>query len=125
MKSDSLTKQRRSVAISYFFMFLALFTVISGAFAYWFARKVTMVDSAEVWLQAQAFWIMRNIIIYSILVLFAALWFIPLFFFAWDSAHWVTATTVAGVIFAFIAFIYLLNNFIKGIGKFIQNKAVF
>ena len=125
MKSDSLTKQRRSVAVSYFFMFLALFTVVSGIFAYWFARKVTLVDSAEVWLQAQAFWIMRNIVIYTILALFAALWFIPLHFVTWDSAMWVTGTTVTGVIFAFIAFIFLLNAFFKGVGKFFQNKAVF
>ena len=88
MKQDSLTKYRRSIAISYVFMFLALFTVISGIFAYWFARKVTQVDT-EVWLQAQALWVMRNIIIYTVLSLFAALWFIPLCFFTWNSALWV------------------------------------
>ena len=125
MKSDLLTKQRRSVAVSYFFMFLALFTLISGIFAYWFARKVTLIDSAEVWLQAQAFWIMRNIIIYSILALFASIWFIPLYFVSWNSSIWVTASTVIGVIFAFIAFVFLLNAFVKGIAKFFQNKAVF
>lgn len=125
MRSDLLTKHRRSVAVSYFFMFLALFTVVSGLFAYWFARKVILVDSAEVWLQAQAYWVMRNIVVYSILVFFAALWFIPLYFVAWNSAMWVTATTVVGIIFSFIAFIFLLNAFIKGMGKFFQNKAVF
>lgn len=125
MKSDSLIQLRRSVAISYFFMFLTLFTVVSGIFAYWFARKVTLVDSAEVWLQAQALWVMRSVVIYVILVAFAALWFIPLHFYTWDSAMWVTATTVVGVIFAFIAFIFLLNALIKGLGKFMQNKAVF
>ncbi|WP_336930619.1 hypothetical protein [Acinetobacter tandoii] len=124
MKQDSLTKYRRSIAISYVFMFLALFTVISGIFAYWFARKVTQVD-AEVWLQAQALWVMRNIIIYTVLSLFAALWFIPLCFFTWNSALWVTGCTVAGVVFALIAFLYLLNAWIKGLSKFIKNKAVF
>ena len=124
MKQDSLTKYRRSIAISYVFMFLALFTVISGIFAYWFARKVTQVDT-EVWLQAQALWIMRNIIIYTVLSLFAALWFIPLCFFTWNSALWVTGCTVAGVVFALIAFLYLLNAWIKGLSKFIKNKAVF
>ena len=125
MKQDSLTKYRRSIAISYVFMFLALFTVISGIFAYWFARKIAQVDNAEVWLQAQALWVMRNIIIYTVLSLFAALWFIPLCFFTWNSALWVTGCTVAGVVFALIAFLYLLNAWIKGLSKFIKNKAVF
>lgn len=124
MKQDSLTKYRRSIAISYVFMFLALFTVISGIFAYWFARKVTQMDT-EVWLQAQALWVMRNIIIYTVLSLFAALWFIPLCFFTWNGALWVTGCTVAGVVFALIAFLYLLNAWIKGLSKFIKNKAVF
>ncbi len=125
MKQDSLTKYRRSIAISYVFMFLALFTVISGIFAYWFARKIAQVDNAEVWLQAQALWVMRNIIIYTVLSLFAALWFIPLCFFTWNSALWVTGCTVAGVVFALIAFLYLLNACIKGLSKFLKNKAVF
>lgn len=125
MKQDSLTNYRRSIAISYVFMFLALFTVISGIFAYWFARKIAQVDNAEVWLQAQALWVMRNIIIYTVLSLFAALWFIPLCFFTWNSALWVTGCTVAGVVFALIAFLYLLNAWIKGLSKFLKNKAVF
>lgn len=125
MKQDSLTKYRRSIAISYVFMFFALFTVISGIFAYWFARKIAQVDNAEVWLQAQALWVMRNIIIYTVLSLFAALWFIPLCFFTWNSALWVTGCTVAGVVFALIAFLYLLNAWIKGLSKFLKNKAVF
>ncbi len=44
MKQDNLVKFRRSVAISYVFMFFALFTVVSGALAYWYARKVIVVD---------------------------------------------------------------------------------
>ena len=47
MMQDNVTKYRRSIAISYVFMFLALFTVISGAFSYWYARKVTQIDHAE------------------------------------------------------------------------------
>ena len=66
MTTDNLIKYRRYIAISYVFMFLALFTVISGVFAYWFARKVSQIDSTEVWMQAQAFWVMRAIVIYSI-----------------------------------------------------------
>ena len=125
MKQDNLSRLRRSVAISYVLMFFALFTVISGIFAYWFARKVTQVDGAEVWLEAQALWVMRNIVIYSVLVLFAALWFIPLIFFYWDSAVLVKGCTVAGVVFAMIAFLFLLNAWLKGISRFFKNKAVF
>ncbi|WP_432209464.1 hypothetical protein [Acinetobacter variabilis] len=125
MTQDTLTKMRRSVAMAYVFMFFALFTVVSGIFAYWYARKVTQIDYAEVWLQAQALWIMRNIVIYSVLAIFAALWFIPLFFFAWDSQLWVKACTVTGVVFSFIAIIFLINAWFKGIFKFSQNKAVF
>lgn len=125
MTQDTLIKMRRSVAMAYVFMFFALFTVVSGIFAYWYARKITQIDYAEVWLQAQALWIMRNIVIYSVLAIFAALWFIPLFFFAWDSHLWVKACTVAGVVFSFIAIIFLINAWFKGIFKFSQNKAVF
>lgn len=125
MTQDTLTKMRRSVGMAYVFMFFALFTVVSGIFAYWYARKVTQIDYAEVWLQAQALWIMRNIVIYSVLAIFAALWFIPLFFFAWDSQLWVKACTVTGVVFSFIAIIFLINAWFKGIFKFSQNKAVF
>ncbi|MEK5782323.1 hypothetical protein VXE43_20535, partial [Acinetobacter baumannii] len=65
------------------------------------------------------------IVIYSVLAIFAALWFIPLFFFAWDSQLWVKACTVAGVVFSFIAIIFLINAWFKGIFKFSHNKAVF
>ena len=106
-------------------MFFALFTVVSGALAYWYARKVILVDSTEVWLQAQALWVMRNVVIYTVLALFAALWFIPLAFFPWDAFLWVKACTVAGVVFAVIAFLFLINAWIKGLSKFLKNKAVF
>ena len=125
MTTDNLIKYRRYIAISYVFMFFALFTVISGVFAYWYARKITQVDDVEVWLQAQALWVMRNIVIYAILVCFAALWFIPLIFFYWNSALWVTGCTVAGVVFSLIAFLFLLNAWLKGLSRFVKNKAVF
>ena len=125
MKQDNLLKFRRSIAISYVFMFFALFTVVSGALAYWYARKVILVDSTEVWLQAQALWVMRNVVIYTVLALFAALWFIPLAFFPWDAFLWVKACTVAGVVFTVIAFLFLINTWIKGLSKFLKNKAVF
>lgn len=125
MTAESLAKYRRYVAISYVFMFFALFTLISSAFAYWLARKVTQIDSAEVWLQAQALWVMRTVVIYSLMAIFAALWFIPLFLYSWDSSLWVTGCTVTGVVFSAIAFLYLLNSWIKGFAKFVKNKAVF
>ncbi|KCX47623.1 hypothetical protein J528_4785 [Acinetobacter baumannii 135867] len=53
------------------------------------------------------------------------MWFIPLFFFAWDSNLWVTASTVAGVVFSAIAWLFLLNAWLKGLSKYLKNKAVF
>lgn len=125
MAPSAQGKNRRSIAISYVFMFLALFTVVTGLFAYWSARGVQHNPNSEVWLKAQALWIMRNTMIYFILMAFAGLWFIPLHFFYWDTYLWVTACLVIGIIFLFIAWIYLLNAWLKGIGKFFQNKAVF
>lgn len=125
MARDNLQKYRRSVTIAYVCMFFALFTVIASLFAYLFARKVTLVVDTEVWLQAQALWVMRSSIIYFILMIFASLWFIPLYFYYWDTYIWVTTCTVIGVIFTAVAFLYLLNAWIKGISKFIKNKAVY
>lgn len=125
MGQDNIEQHRRYVAISYVFMFLALFTILFAAFAYMFARKVTIVDNAEVWIHAHALWIMRNVLLFIMMAFFASLWFIPLFFFAWDSAIWVTATTVAGVVFSSIAWLFLLNAWLKGLSKYLKNKAVF
>ncbi|ALH94725.1 hypothetical protein [Acinetobacter equi] len=125
MAKDNLAKYRRSVTIAYICMFFALFTVVTSLLAYLFARKVTVIDDAEVWLHAQALWVMRNSLIYFILMMFASIWFIPLYFYYWDTYLWVTACTVIGVVFVLIAFLYLLNTWIKGISKYIKNKAVF
>lgn len=66
MGQDHIEQHRRYIVISYAFMFLALFTVIFAAFAYLVARKVAVVDDAEVWIHAHALWIMRNgILFYS------------------------------------------------------------
>lgn len=125
MGQDSIEQHRRYVAISYVFMFLALFTIVFAVFAYLLARKVATANNAEVWIHAHALWIMRNVLLFTMIVCFAALWFIPLFFFAWDSALWVTGMTVAGVIFSAIAWLFLLNAWIKGVAKYFKNKAVF
>ncbi|MCH7309743.1 hypothetical protein [Acinetobacter sp. ANC 4805] len=125
MGQDNIEQHRRYVAISYVFMFLALFTIVFAVFAYLLARKVAIVDNAEVWIHAHALWIMRNVLLFIMIVCFASLWFIPLFFFAWDSALWVTGMTVAGVIFSAIAWLFLLNAWLKGLAKYFKNKAVF
>ncbi|MDM1018715.1 hypothetical protein QSV37_00080 [Acinetobacter sp. VNK23] len=125
MGQDNIEQHRRYVAISYVFMFLALFTIVFAAFAYLLARKVATVDNAEVWIHAHALWIMRNVLLFILMAFFAALWFIPLFFFAWNSALWVTAMTVAGVVFSSIAWLFLLNAWLKGIARYFRNKAVF
>ena len=125
MAQDDLTKQRRKVLIAYIMMFLALFSVITGLIAYYLARNVSQAPSTEVWLNAQALWVMRSTLLYLILAVFASLWFIPLNLFYWDSYMWVTACTVIGVVFAFIASLYLLNAWLKGFGRFIKNKPVF
>ncbi|MFC6053522.1 hypothetical protein A6M14_07270 [Acinetobacter sp. Ac_877] len=125
MAKDSITKSRRYITISYVFMFLTLFTIVFGLFAYLFARKVSVIADLEVWLQTHSFWIMRNIVIYIFLSLFASVWFIPLYFYYWDTYMWVTACTVIGVVFAIVAFLFLLNAWLKGLSKFFKNKAVF
>lgn len=125
MGQTNLEQHRRYVAASYICMFLGLFTVIFAVIAYFLARKVAVVEDAEVWIHAHALWVVHSVIMFLILAIFAALWFIPLIFMAWNSALWVTACTIVGVIFAFIAWVYLLNAWIKGIIKYMSKKAVF
>lgn len=67
MGQDKVEQHRRYVAISYVFMFLALFTIVFAAFAYVLARKVAVVDDAEVWIHAHALWIMRNVLLFIIM----------------------------------------------------------
>ena len=125
MGQDSIGQHRRCVAISCVFMFLALFTIVFAVFAYLLARKVATANNAEVWIHAHALWIMRNVLLFILMAFFAALWFIPLFFFVWNSALWVTAMTVVGVVFSSIAWLFLLNAWLKGIARYFRNKAVF
>ena len=125
MGQDNSEKYRRNVTVAYVFMFLALLTIFTAVIAYWLARKVADVDNVEVWLHAQALWVMRNVVIFMILAIFASLWFIPLIFFYWDSLIWVKACTVIGVIFSAIAWLYLLNACLKGFSKYLRKKAVF
>lgn len=125
MTQDNIKQHRSLVGWAYFFMFLALLTIITGVIAYLLAAKVTQSQDVEVWINAQALWIMRTILLFTLMALFAALWFIPLHFYVWDAMQWVTGCTVVGIVFAFIAWMFLLNAFIQGLPKFLKNKAVF
>ena len=125
MGRNNLEQHRRYITIAYVCMFLALFCIVTAVISYWLARKVVQVDNAEVWMQAQALWIMRSVILFMLLAVFAAAWFIPLIFFYWDSLIWVKACTVIGVVFSAIAWLYLLNAWLKGFTRYMKNKAVF
>lgn len=125
MTQDSITQHHRLIGWAYFFMFLALFTVVTGLVAYGLAMKVAHAKDVEVWVQAQAFWIMRNIILFMLMAIFAVLWFIPLHFYVWDAMQWVTGCTIVGIIFSFIAWMFLINTFIQGFFKYLKKKAVF
>ena len=125
MGKDILSRQRRKITMSYFFMFLGLFTVVGVLISYALARSVAKVSNSEVWIHTHGLWIVRNVIIYLIMAFFAVLWFIPAMFIYWDSIIWVKSCTVIGVFFASIAWLYLLNVWLKGLIKYFQNKAVF
>ncbi|WP_111896013.1 hypothetical protein [Acinetobacter sp. MB5] len=125
MAQDKVEQHRRYISAAYMFMFLAMFTVVTGFIAYFLSAKVAHSQDAEVWIQSHGVWIMRNVILFILMGLFAAVWFIPLAFYAWNDMLWVTGFTVAGVVFAFIAWMYLLNSFIKGLSKYFKKKAVF
>lgn len=125
MGRDNQTRHRRLITVSYLFMFLALFTGISAVFAYFFAHRVVQAEDAEVWIHAQALWIVRNVILFMMFAVFAALWFIPACFIYWDSVLWVKSCTVIGVIFSIIAWLFLLNVWLKGFVKYLQKKAAF
>ncbi len=125
MAKDIITQQRRMISLAYVFMFFALFTVVTGLIAYFLAAKVSRTNDVEVWLHTHALWVMRNVLFFILLSAFAALWFIPLCFYPWNAFQWVTGCVVAGVVFAFIAWMYFLNCFIKGLSKYFKHKAVF
>ena len=125
MGQNNLIRHRRLITMSYIFMFFALFTGFSAAIAYLLAHKVAQSSDAEVWIQAQALWIVRNVVLFMMIALFAALWFIPACFIYWDSTIWVKGSTVIGVVFSTIAWLFLLNAWLKGLIKYLQKKAAF
>lgn len=125
MAQDKVEQHRRYIIMAYVFMFLALLTLVTGLIAYLLSAKVAHSTQAEVWIQAHGVWIMRSVILFMVMAVFAGLWFIPLAFYAWNASLWVTGCTVAGVIFAFIAWMYFFNCFLKGLSKYFKKKAVF
>lgn len=125
MKQYNIKQQQHLMGWAYLFMFFALFTVVTGLIAYILSAKVSQMPEVEVWIHAQALWVMRNILLFTVFILFASLWFIPLFFYAYNAMQWVTACTIIGIVFIVIAWLFLLNSFIQGIPKFMKNKAVF
>ncbi len=124
MGQDHIEQHRRYIVISYAFMFLALFTVIFAAFAYLVARKVAVVDNAEVWIHAHALWIMRNGILFLFMSVFAVVWFIPPSF-CMEQQSLGNGINSCWCCFSAIAWLFLLNAWLKGLSKYLKNKAVF
>lgn len=125
MGQDNILKHRRLMNWAYIFMFFALFTAVTGVIAYLLSAKVAHAQDVEVWIQAQALWVMRSILFFITTSIFASLWFIPLHFYYWDTFLWVKGCTIAGIVFVFIAWMMLLNAFIKGLVRYVKKKAVF
>ena len=82
MAQDKVEQHRRYIIMAYVFMFLALLTLVTGLIAYLLSAKVAHSTQAEVWIQAHGVWIMRSVILFMVMAVFAGLWFIPLAFYA-------------------------------------------
>lgn len=125
MGQNQQKQQQRRVFTAYLLMLLTVFCIVPLIFAYWISMRLTNTPDMEVWLSSHCFWIARNLLIFICIAVFAALWFIPLAFFVWDQFIWVTACTIIGVIFAIVAWLFLLNSWLKGISRFIKRKPVY
>ena len=101
----------------------ALFTIVFAVFAYLLARKVATANNAEVWIHAHALWvIMRNVLLFILMAFFLLPVVYSTVLFSGNSALWVTAMTVVGVVFSSIAWLFLLNAWLKGIARYFRNK---
>ncbi|MFC3901302.1 hypothetical protein SAMN05421749_11150 [Acinetobacter marinus] len=125
MGQEQQKRQQKQILWAYVMMFLTVFSIVPLVIAYVLAMRLTNIADIEVWLNSHALWIVRSLLIFLCIAVFAALWFIPLYFFVWDQQIWVTACTIAGVIFALVAWLYLLNAWLKGMIKFFQRKPVY
>lgn len=118
-------QQQKRILIAYLLMLLTVFCFVPLILAYWLSIRSVNSPEMEVWLSSHGLWIARNLLIFACLAVFAALWFIPLAFFIWDQFIWVTACTIIGVIFAGVAWLFLLNAWLKGISRFVKRKPVY
>lgn len=125
MSMEQQKKQEKQILSAYLLMLLTILSIVPMILAYWLAFKVTQTPDVEVWLNSHALWITRSLMIFICIAIFAALWFIPLAFFAWNDLVWVNASVIIGVIFSFIAWLYLINAWLKGFIRYFQRKPVY
>lgn len=118
-------QQQRNILIAYIMLFFTAITILPSILAYALANYVSGQDPVETWLLTHAMWIKRQIVIFLVMVSFAGLWLLPLFAFAWNANLLVTGTTVIGGVFACIAWLFLLNSFLKGMSSYFKRKAVY
>lgn len=125
MSAERQKKQQKQILTAYLLMLLTILSIVPMILAYWLAVRVTQTQDVEVWLNAHALWITRSLIIFMSMALFSALWFIPLAFFAWNELLWVNASVIIGVIFAMVAWLYLINAWLKGFIRYFRRKPVY
>lgn len=125
MSAERQKKQQKQILTAYLLMLLTILSIVPMILAYWLAVRVTQTQDVEVWLNAHALWITRSLIIFMSMALFSALWFIPLAFFAWNELLWVNASVIVGVIFAIVAWLYLINAWLKGFIRYFRRKPVY
>ncbi|TXJ08266.1 MAG: hypothetical protein E6Q25_06015 [Acinetobacter sp.] len=125
MSVEQNKKQEKHILIAYLLMLLTILSVVPIIMAYWLAFRISHTTNVEVWLNSHALWIARSLMIFVCIAIFAALWFIPLGFFAWNSSTWVNASVMIGGFFAITAWLYLINAWLKGIIRYFQRKPVY
>lgn len=116
---------RVGLSLAYLFLLTGLFTGISVILAYAVAWKIECNSKNEQWILAHARWIMRNSLIFLALLALASVWFSPLLWTTWNANILIKSSIVLGSVILLIAFLYLLNAWLKGIGKLLFKKAVF
>lgn len=116
---------RVGLTLAYLLLLIALATGISAILAYAVAWKIERNTQNEQWILAHARWIMRNSLIFLALLALASIWFSPLLWTTWNADILTKSSIVLGSVILLIAFLYLLNAWLKGVGKLLFKKAVF
>lgn len=124
-QSKEMGASRVGLSFAYILLLSALLTGLPAILAYIIAWKIEHQAQQELWISTHARWIMRNSLIFLTILLCASLCLIPLNFMAWNANMMAKSFTVLAGILAFIAFLYLLNAWLKGVGKLILRKSVF